>query len=159
MKRLLLKYLPRPSVLLLALVLLIGVVAPVFAAGQFDIGGIKVSLNDADASNEEIATAFQVLALLTILSLAPALLIVLTSFTRIIIVLAMLRHAFGMPSTPPNTVLVGLALFLTLFTMMPVLDKMDETAVQPFSKGELTAIDAAKKAIVPLRDFIIRQTR
>jgi flagellar biosynthetic protein FliP len=85
--------------------------------------------------------------------------IALTSFTRTIIVLSMLRHALGMQETPPNTVLVTLALFLTLFTMQPVLQQMNEQALQPFMSGQLAPQPAVETALEPLRDFMIRQTR
>ena len=123
-----------------------------------EVAGVKIDV-DTQASNEDISSAFQVLAVLTVLSLAPAILMVLTAFTRIIIVLAMLRQGFGMPSTPPNSVLVSLALFLTLFTMMPVLEQINDNALQPFSNGNLTSVEAAEKAMEPLRAFMIRQTR
>lgn len=126
----------------------------------FSVPGLDVDITTGEQSGDgQIATALQVLALLTVLSLAPALLIVVTSFTRIIIVLSMLRQAFGMQQTPPNTVLVSLALFLTLFTMMPVLNQIDENALQPVLKGELAAEEGAKRALEPLREFMIRQTR
>lgn len=128
-------------------------------AQAFSIGGIEVGLSADASSNEEIASAFQILALLTVLSLAPAMLIVLTSFTRIVIVLAMLRHAFGMPTTPPNTVIIALSLFLTLFTMMPVLEKVDASALGPYRNGQLTSVEAVKVGMEPVRVFMISQTR
>ncbi|PCE23741.1 flagellar biosynthetic protein FliP [Paraburkholderia acidicola] len=96
---------------------------------------------------------------LTILAVLPALLVSLTSFLRIIIVLSMLRHAIGMQETPPNTVLIGLALFLTLFTMSPVLERMNKDALQPFMAGSLSIEAAVDKGSVPLREFMVRQTR
>lgn len=127
-------------------------------ADSIDLAGVKIDIG-TDGADDDISSAFQVLALLTILSLAPAILMVLTAFTRIIIVLAMLRQAFGMPSTPPNTVLVSLALFLTLFTMMPVIEQMNEEALQPFTAGDMTSLEAANQALIPLRTFMIKQTR
>ncbi len=129
-------------------------------AEPLSVGGISVDFNSANTDTpEDMSSALQVLGLLTILSLAPAILMVLTSFTRIIIVLSMLRHAFGMPTTPPNTVLVSLALFLTLFTMMPVIDEINASAYTPFAAGEITSIVAAVRALQPLRQFMIKQTR
>ncbi len=141
----------------LLLALLPGVAAAATAATA-SVGGVTVNL-DSGAAAPEMASALQVLALLTVLSLAPAILMVLTSFTRIIIVLSMLRQAFGMQSTPPNTVLVSLALFLTLFTMTPVIEEMNRVAFDPYTAGEITTLEAAQKALVPLRGFMIRQTR
>jgi flagellar biosynthesis protein FliP len=107
----------------------------------------------------ETAQALRVVLGLTVLAILPALLVCLTSFLRIIIVLSMLRHAIGMPETPPNTVLIGLALFLTLFTMSPVLNKINEDAFQPFMSGQQSMEDAYQKGATPLREFMVRQTR
>lgn len=106
-----------------------------------------------------MGSALQILFALTALSLAPAILVSMTAFVRIIIVLSMLRHAFGMQETPPNTVLVSLALFLTLFTMMPVVEKVDAQAIQPLLAKSITLEEAYKRASVPVRDFMVRQTR
>ena len=127
-------------------------------AADLSLPGVDVVLED-EAGPQELSKAFQILLLLTVLSLAPALVIMVTAFTRIIVVLAMLRHAFGMPSTPPNTVLIALAIFLTLFTMMPVIEKIEEHALTPYQKGEITSKVALEKAMEPLREFMIRQTR
>lgn len=107
----------------------------------------------------ETAQALRIVLGLTVLAILPALLVCLTSFLRIIIVLSMLRHAMGMPETPPNTVLIGLALFLTLFTMSPVLTKVNEEAFQPFMTGKQSMEAAYTKGIAPLREFMVRQTR
>jgi flagellar biosynthetic protein FliP len=126
-------------------------------AADFNFSGVDVSFQEND--QQSISKAFQVLLLLSVLSLAPALVVILTAFTRIIIVLAMLRHAFGMPNTPPNVVLVSLAIFLTIFTMMPVIEKIEEQALLPYQAGEISTEHALKEAMVPLREFMIRQTR
>jgi flagellar biosynthesis protein FliP len=107
----------------------------------------------------ETAQALRVVLGLTVLAILPALLVSLTSFLRIIIVLSMLRHAVGMPETPPNTVLIGLALFLTLFTMSPVLQKVNQDAFQPFMAGKLSMEEGYDKGMAPLREFMVRQTR
>lgn len=107
----------------------------------------------------ETSQTLRIVLGLTVLAVLPALLVCVTAFLRIVIVLAMLRHALGMPETPPNTVLIGLALFLTLFTMAPVLHQANQEAFQPFMQGNL-AIDAAyDKGVAPLREFMVRQTR
>jgi flagellar biosynthetic protein FliP len=95
----------------------------------------------------------------TLLSVAPAILISLTSFTRITIVLAFLRQGLGMPTVPPNQVLAALALFLTLFSMQPTLDEVWTKGVGPYLGGQATALAAAQRGVVPLRDFMLRQTR
>jgi flagellar biosynthetic protein FliP len=108
---------------------------------------------------EEVALAIKIVVGLTVLSLAPALLVCVTSFVRIVIVFSMLRHALGMQETPPNTVLISLALFLTLFTMAPVFEKVNAEGVQPYLEGKATPGDAFTRGMKPLRDFMIRQTR
>lgn len=143
----------------LNILLLVGLLFARMAFADVEFPGVRIAIGDGAGSNPEISKALQVLILLSVLSLAPALVIVMTSFTRIVIVLAMLRHAFGMPSTPPNTVLISLALFLTLFTMMPVLEKIENQAIEPYDKGELTTSQAMEAAMLPLREFMIRQTR
>lgn len=121
--------------------------------------GIDINFSDKPADNEKVSDALKIILGLTVLSLAPSILIVMTSFIRIVVVLSMLRHAFGMQQTPPNTVLVSLALFLTFFSMMPVLDKINTEAWQPFSENKITTEVAFDKGMAPLRDFMIRQTR
>ncbi|WP_299765863.1 flagellar type III secretion system pore protein FliP [Ramlibacter sp.] len=111
------------------------------------------------AASGDTAQALRIVLGLTLLAVLPALLVCVTSFLRIIIVLAMLRHAIGMPETPPNPVLIGLALFLTLFTMAPVLHTLNQEALQPFMNGALGVEAAYAKGAGPLRDFMIRQTR
>jgi len=120
--------------------------------------GVDIAIQQA-GERQEVATAIKVILGLTVISLAPALLVAVTSFTRIIIVLSMLRHALGMQETPPNTVLVTLALFLTLFTMMPVFQEVNDNAFQPYVGGTLAPEAAMEKAMGPLRGFMIRQTR
>jgi flagellar biosynthetic protein FliP len=118
----------------------------------------KAAWPDA-VSSAETSQALRVVLGLTVLAVAPALLVCVTSFLRIIIVLSMLRHAIGMNETPPNTVLTGLALFLTLFTMSPVLQKLNEDAFQPFMNGKLSMEAGYEKGMAPLREFMVRQTR
>ncbi|MBA2675442.1 flagellar type III secretion system pore protein FliP [Ramlibacter sp.] len=107
----------------------------------------------------DTAQAVRIVVGLTLLAVVPALLVCMTSFLRSIIVLSMLRHAIGMPETPPNSVLIGLALFLTLFTMSPVLQKLNDDAVQPFMAGKLGLEQVYEKGSGPLREFMVRQTR
>lgn len=95
---------------------------------------------------------------LTILSLLPSILIMTTSFTRIVIVLSCLRNAIGLQQTPPNQVLVGLALFLSLFIMSPVIGKINDTAYQPYERGEITQQQALENASKPMREFMLKNT-
>jgi flagellar biosynthetic protein FliP len=103
--------------------------------------------------------SIQILLFMTALSLLPSALIMMTSFARILIVLSILRQALGSATTPSNQILVGLALFLTLFIMMPVLDQVNAMALQPYLHNQLGAEEALKKAAVPLREFMLAQTR
>src|SRR5262245_17999364 len=125
------------------------------AADDFRVPGVTITFDEA-GGGEEIATAVKIVLLLTVLSLAPAILIAMTSFTRIIIVLAILRHALGMPETPPNTVLISLALFLTLFTMTPVVHEIYQRAIEPYAAGELSNESVLKTAAAPLKDSMVR---
>jgi flagellar biosynthetic protein FliP len=125
------------------------------AAPDLALPGLQVQLGGGASA----AGAMNILLGLTVLSLAPAILMSMTSFVRIAVVLSMLRHALGMQETPPNTVLVSLALFLTLFTMAPVLQNVNNNAVQPFVAGKLKTDAAVRLAAGPLREFMVRQTR
>ncbi len=104
-------------------------------------------------------TPFELLLFLTLLSILPAILVMVTSFTRIIVVLSFLRQALGTPSVPPTQVLIGLALFITFFVMSPVLDRIYADAYQPYSRKEIGAEEALNKASVPLKEFMLRQTK
>lgn len=114
---------------------------------------------DKVGSPGEVAVVLQIFLLLTVLSLAPALLILLTSFTRIVIVLSLLRKALGTMQTPPNQIIIGLSLFLTIFIMTPVWQNVNENAVQPYLEKEITRDQALEVASKPIRAFMIRQTR
>jgi flagellar biosynthetic protein FliP len=103
--------------------------------------------------------SLQTLILITALTFIPAVVLMMTSFTRIIIVLSLLRHALGTMQSPPNQVMVGLALFLTFFIMAPVFDKIYADAYQPFSENKISFQEAADRASVPLKQFMMRQTR
>jgi flagellar biosynthetic protein FliP len=103
--------------------------------------------------------SLQVLALMTALTVLPALVLSMTAFTRIVIVLAILRQALGTPQTPPNQVLIGLSLFLTLFVMTPVMSSAYEQAVVPYLAGEQEPLGALREAVAPLREFMLAQTR
>lgn len=127
-------------------------------ASEISLPGVDINFV-GDEGPGKVANALKIILGLTVLSIAPAILIVMTSFTRIIIVLGMLRHAFGMQQTPPNTVLISLALFLTIFNMMPVLDNINTQSLQPFMSNEIGTQAAFEKGMIPLRDFMIRQTR
>ena len=104
------------------------------------------------------ASSVQILIMLTILSLAPSILIMMTGFTRIIIVLSFVRNAIGIQQMPPNQVLIGLALFLTFLVMTPVIDEINTTAYKPYVENKITQQQALDQAMVPLRQFMLNQT-
>nr|WP_308605944.1 flagellar type III secretion system pore protein FliP [Massilia sp. DJPM01] len=135
--------------------------ACVFAAEPALSGpGFQFRLSGAGAAGAgELSSALKILLGLTVLSLAPAILISMTSFIRIVIVLSMLRHAMGMPETPPNTVIISLALFLTMFSMSAPLQEAHKQAFEPFAAGTMAADKAAREGIKPIREFMVRQTR
>lgn len=108
---------------------------------------------------KEIVSALQIIIMLTILTLAPAILILMTSFTRIIIVFSFLRQALGTQQMPPNQLLVGMSLFLTFFIMQPVFDKINTEALQPYMNNQIQQEVALEKALIPLRKFMFSQTR
>jgi flagellar biosynthetic protein FliP len=110
-----------------------------------------------DAKSEETAQPVRIALLLGMLTLIPALAICMTPFVRIVIVLSMVRHAFGMPETPPNQVLVTLALFLTAFVMMPTISEVNGQALQPFLNGSITVQEAVDRGSGPMRTFMLRQ--
>jgi flagellar biosynthetic protein FliP len=111
------------------------------------------------AGGASLAQPLRIVLLLTVLALLPALVIAMTSFTRTIIVLSMLRHAFGMQDTPPNMVLLSMALFLTLFTMAPAIQEIDNTSLQPLLQEKIDLQTAVEHGVAPLRAFMVRQTR
>lgn len=126
---------------------------------DISLPGVNINFTDAEQGSAKVANAIKIILGLTVLSIAPAILIVMTSFTRIVIVLAMLRHALGMQQTPPNTVLIGLALFLTFFNMLPVMERVNIDSFQPFLNNQIDANTALDTGMKPIRDFMIRQTR
>ncbi len=120
----------------------------------------KLSLSVGSGKNpNDLAVTVEILLLLTILSLAPAILILTTAFTRIIVVLHFLRQALGLQQMPPNQLLIGLALFLTFFIMQPVFTDVNQNALQPYLKKKISYQEALKRGQEPLRKFMLRQTR
>ena len=119
-------------------------------------GGLSLTLNNEDGS---VTTPVRMLLMLTILSLAPSLLVMMTSFTRIIIVLHFVRTAIGTQTAPPNQILVGLALFLTFFIMWPTFQKINEDALQPFDRGEINQTEFLEAAEEPIRNFMINEAK
>ncbi|SHH11250.1 flagellar biosynthetic protein FliP [Desulforamulus hydrothermalis Lam5 = DSM 18033] len=148
----------RYSILILTACLLL--MWPGGAAAEPLIPLPNINLNIETASQpQQVVDSVKLLIFLTLLSLVPAFLMMLTSFTRIIVVLSFLRSALGTQQTPPNQVLIGLALFLTVFIMAPVYQDINRQAVQPYLANQLTYEQAVDKAAEPLRSFMSRQTR
>lgn len=108
---------------------------------------------------QEVVDTVKLLTILTVLSLAPAIMIMMTSFTRIVIVLAFVRNALGTQQIPPTQVLIGLALFLTFFTMAPIYEDINSQAITPYLTGQMGQTEALDKAALPLKDFMMKQTR
>ncbi len=123
--------------------------APGSTSVRVDLGGVT----------GKPSTSIAVILGLTVLSVAPALLLMCTSFTKMLVVLGLTRNALGLTSVPPNQVLAGLALFLSLFVMGPVLSEMNRTGVQPWLKGQKTQTQAFNDGVVPLREFMVERTR
>ncbi|WP_047531978.1 flagellar type III secretion system pore protein FliP [Pseudomonas sp. 11/12A] len=128
-----------------------------FAADPLSIPAITLGTNALGA--QEYSVSLQILLIMTALSFIPAFVMLMTSFTRIIIVFSILRQALGLQQTPSNQILTGMALFLTLFIMAPVFDRVNQDALQPYLAEKLTAQDAVAKAQVPIKDFMLAQTR
>ncbi len=127
------------------------------ALAQQGMSAVTVTTN-ADGS-QEYSLTLQVLALMTALSFLPAIVIMMTSFTRIIIVLSILRQALGLQQSPNNQVLIGISLFLSFFIMSPVLDRVNADALQPYLAEEIDSREALARAELPVRDFMLAQTR
>lgn len=118
-----------------------------------------VTVTTNAAGNQEYSVTLQVLAFMTALSFLPAMLILMTSFTRIVIVMSILRQALGLQSSPSNQVINGIALFLTFFIMTPVFDRINETALQPYLNEEMTIVQALEQGKKPMMQFMLSQTR
>jgi flagellar biosynthetic protein FliP len=128
-------------------------------AGMGATGVEAVTVSPTEGGGEVYTLSIQVLLFMTALSVLPGALLMMTSFARIIIVLAILRQALGTQSTPSNQLLVGLAMFLTLFIMMPVFNQVYDQALEPYLEEEITAVQALEQAKVPMREFMLAQTR
>ena len=119
---------------------------------------LAVNLEGAEKAGE-VSVGVQIVVVMTLLSLAPAMVMLMTSFTRIVVVLGFLRTAIGLPNAPANQIITGLALFLTLFIMGPTIDRVNSEAIQPYLGGTLSSSLALDAASVPVKDFMLKQTR
>ncbi len=145
-----------PLLLLVAVIATIGTASTATAATT-KLPTLSVNLAETDEPSDMVP-AIKVVALLTILSMAPAILLMMTSFTRILIVLSFARQALGTTNMPPNQVLVGLALFLTAFTMSPVIDTVKEKAYTPYVEKKITQDQALEELLTPVKKFMLAQT-
>jgi flagellar biosynthetic protein FliP len=146
------------SALRLLLAIGLSLAAPmVLAADPLTMPAITMTTNPA--GQQEYSVSLQILLIMTALTFIPAFLMLMTSFTRIIIVFSILRQALGLQQTPSNQILTGMALFLTMFIMAPVFDQVNQDALQPYLNQNMTAPEAIAKAEVPVKNFMLSQTR
>ncbi len=147
----------RRELVIAAVVLVPCMILPATSVAEPGLRALSVS---APAGGEQTYTvSIQVLMLMTVLTLLPAALMMMSAFTRIIVVLAILRQALGTAQTPSNQVLLGLALFLTFFVMAPVLEQVHADALEPYIQEDITAREAVQRASLPVREFMLNQTR
>ncbi|MBW2182844.1 MAG: flagellar type III secretion system pore protein FliP [Deltaproteobacteria bacterium] len=140
-----------------ALVILSGVFSPAYSQ-SVPIPSIRIAIGESEEPGD-LAVTLKILFLITILSIAPTILIMLTSFTRMVVVFSFLRHAMGTQQMPPNQVIVSLSLFLTFFIMTPVWQEINDNALKPFLAKEISYETALDRAAEPLKTFMLRQTR
>jgi flagellar biosynthetic protein FliP len=139
--------------------LLLTLLAPLPAfAQETKLPGVNIDLYDID-DPDSFVPALKIIALLTILSVAPAIILMMTSFTRIVVVLSFVRQALGTQTRPPNQVILGLSLFLTFFTMGPIIDVINERAYMPYVEKAITQEQAVSEAIAPLRKFMMQEVK
>lgn len=144
----------------LALILLLLVVFSVFSVTVSAADPIpNISVQLGDSGGKPSTSSLSILLLVTVLSIAPAILVLMTSFTRIVVVLGFVRSSLGTQTTPPNQVLIGLALFMTLFVMSPTISDINQVALQPYLKGQISQTQALEKAAVPMKKFMYSHTR
>jgi flagellar biosynthetic protein FliP len=132
------------------------------AAATAPAAGTPFRLNiglEGTGEKGEVSVALQIVVIMTLLSVAPSIVLLMTSFTRIVIVLGFVRTALGTPSAPSNQIVVGLSLFLTFFLMGPVIDRVQTEAIRPYLDGRITSVEALDRAAVPLKQFMLKQAR
>jgi flagellar biosynthetic protein FliP len=148
------------AAMILLFMILLGVFVTGPAAAQTAIPFPQVNIGlDKTEEPERVAVVLEIFLLLTVLSLAPAILVMVTSFTRLVVVLSILRQAMGTQQMPPNQVVIGLAIFLTMFIMQPVAAEINAQAFQPYLERQIPLSEALERASQPLRTFMSRQTR
>lgn len=120
---------------------------------------LNIGLEGAGGQSGEVSVALQIVIVMTLLSVAPSIVLLMTCFTRIVIVLGFVRTAIGTPSAPSNQIIIGLSLFLTFFLMGPVFDRVNAEALRPYLDGKITSLEAIDRATIPLKQFMLKQTR
>jgi flagellar biosynthesis protein FliP len=150
-----------PLILFSSLFIIITSMIPagVYAAPSFSLPNLSLSMSGGGSEPEKVSTLIQLIILLTILSIGPAILLMATSFTRIVIVLSLLRHALGTQTMPPNQIIIGLSLFLTLFIMAPVFNRVNDEALKPYYEEQISGQQAFDKAAIPVKAFMLKQVR
>ncbi|WP_059053528.1 flagellar type III secretion system pore protein FliP [Paenibacillus senegalimassiliensis] len=150
----------KKKVLIVSLLLALWSVLVVTVASAEPVNPIpNIDIQIGDSGGTPSTSSLSIILLITVLSIAPAILVLMTSFTRIVVVLGFVRSSLGTQQMPPNQVLIGLALFLTLFVMSPTLSTINEVSLQPYIKGEITQTEALDKAAVPMKKFMYTHTR
>lgn len=132
-------------------------VAQAPSSGAVPVPSVKIDFGAA-AGKDQVSASLQILALLTVLSIAPAILILTTAFTRIVIIFSFVRSALGTPTVPPNQVVIGLSLFLTLFVMAPTYGRINDEALKPYRQGTMNFDQALQAAQAPVREFMLKNT-
>ncbi|MGH7955834.1 MAG: flagellar type III secretion system pore protein FliP [Opitutaceae bacterium] len=120
---------------------------------------LNIGLEGTGGQQSEVSVALQIVIIMTLLSVAPSIVLLMTCFTRLVIVLGFVRTAMGTPSAPSNQIIIGLSLFLTFFLMGPVFDRVHTEALRPYLDGKITSVEAIDRATVPLKQFMLKQTR
>ncbi len=150
----------KKSVKIFLMIIVLIILTNGISYAQPEVPLLEKSIKIEDSNDpQDYVFSLKILFVLTILTLAPSILIMMTSFTRIIIVLSLIRNALGLQQTPPNQVIIGLALFLTFFIMAPVASHINNEAIQPFLKEEINQEVAIERTMEPIRKFMFRQTR
>lgn len=146
------------KVVLIALFLMLASTIHASTIDTIDLPGMTINMKEG-SNPKEVTGTLEMILVITIIALAPSILIMMTSFLRIIISLHFIRAAVGTQTVPPNQVLIGIALFLTFFIMSPVIGDINKTAIEPYEQGKITQEQALEIGVLPLKDFMLRQTR
>jgi len=159
MGQMMLKVSMRKCFIILVAISLLMLARTVIAAEPLPIPSVSLNIGGSADQPARASTTIQLLFILTVLALAPSILLMVTSFTRIIVVLSLLRHALGTQQIPPNQIIMGLALFLTFFIMAPVWQQVNQQALKPYYEEQISGDEAMERASAPIKSFMMKQTR